>query len=53
MAKLSKANLKPNPFTTYRDPQTGRWLAIPSQKAAVRPAARSHPASECSEGVQY
>jgi len=21
-------NLKANPFTTYRDPQTGRWIVV-------------------------
>ncbi|HEY9622598.1 MAG TPA: hypothetical protein V6C78_19720 [Crinalium sp.] len=20
--------LKPNPFTTYRDPQTGKWMVV-------------------------
>jgi hypothetical protein len=28
MAKLSSQPLKPNPFITRRDPQTGTWLVI-------------------------
>jgi hypothetical protein len=24
----SNRQLKPNPFTTYRDPETGKWLVI-------------------------
>ncbi|HEY9623345.1 MAG TPA: hypothetical protein V6C78_23515 [Crinalium sp.] len=24
----SKKYLRPNPFTTYRDPQTGRWVVV-------------------------
>jgi hypothetical protein len=28
MAKLSSQPLKPNPFITRRDPQTGMWLVI-------------------------
>ncbi|NJL21843.1 MAG: hypothetical protein HC895_15205 [Leptolyngbyaceae cyanobacterium SM1_3_5] len=24
----SKAQLKPNPFLTYRDPATGRWIVV-------------------------
>jgi hypothetical protein len=28
MAKLSSQPLKPNPFITRRDPQTGKWLVI-------------------------
>ncbi|MDJ0707359.1 MAG: hypothetical protein QNJ46_29145 [Leptolyngbyaceae cyanobacterium MO_188.B28] len=30
MAKLSSQPLRPNPFHTYRDPQTGRWLVVKS-----------------------
>ncbi|MGB3694312.1 MAG: hypothetical protein WA865_04150 [Spirulinaceae cyanobacterium] len=26
MAKLSNQPLQPNPFVTYRDPITGKWL---------------------------
>lgn len=28
MAKHSNPNLQPNPFVTYRDPQTGLWVVI-------------------------
>ncbi|MBD2092938.1 hypothetical protein H6F67_24115 [Microcoleus sp. FACHB-1515] len=28
----SKAQLKPNPFTTYRDPATGRWIVVQPTK---------------------
>lgn len=28
MAKLLTDNLQPNPFTTYRDSQTGQWLVV-------------------------
>lgn len=28
MAKLSNEPLQPNPFLTYRDPDTGRWVVI-------------------------
>jgi hypothetical protein len=33
MAKLSSQPLKPNPFITRRDPQTGRWLVIEPDSA--------------------
>ncbi len=28
MAKASEKPLQPNPFNTYRDPQTGMWIVI-------------------------
>jgi len=28
MTKTCSASLKPNPFTTYRDPKTGRWVVV-------------------------
>lgn len=28
MAKSSNPNLQPNPFVTYRDPQTGLWVVV-------------------------
>ncbi len=28
MDKISQKPLKPNPFTTYRDSETGRWLVV-------------------------
>jgi hypothetical protein len=35
MVTPSKKNLKTNPFTTYRDPKTGKWVVVkPSPKAA-------------------
>jgi hypothetical protein len=30
MAKTSEKPLKPNPFNTYRDPETGRWMVVKS-----------------------
>ena len=30
MAKLSSRPLRPNPFHTYRDPETGKWLIVDS-----------------------
>jgi hypothetical protein len=33
MAKLSSQPLKPNPFITRRDPQTGMWLVIETDLA--------------------
>ncbi|MEA5536533.1 hypothetical protein [Crocosphaera sp. XPORK-15E] len=30
MAKTSEQPLQPNPFCTYRDPQTGLWVVIKS-----------------------
>lgn len=35
MAQSSSTPLKPNPFTTERDPQTGQWLVV---KTASRSA---------------
>lgn len=31
MARVSNEPLQPNPFTTYRDPKTGRWIVVKSQ----------------------
>ncbi len=28
MAKVSNEPLQPNPFLTYRDPQTGLWIVV-------------------------
>jgi hypothetical protein len=28
MARVSEAPLNPNPFITYRDPQTGLWVVV-------------------------
>ncbi|MDY6785114.1 MAG: hypothetical protein SW833_21650 [Cyanobacteriota bacterium] len=50
MAKLSTANLKPNPFTTYRDIQTGRWLVGPSPTETAR--SRSHQPLEGNKSAQ-
>lgn len=30
MAQAKDDWLKPNPFTTYRDPKTGRWIVVMS-----------------------
>jgi len=37
LPKASKRELRPNPFTTYRDPETGQWLVIRQmmEKAAI------------------
>jgi hypothetical protein len=34
MAKVSQEPLQPNPFQTYRDPLTGKWLVISHPKEA-------------------
>ena len=34
MAKVCKKPLKNNPFSTYRDPVTGKWVVIKSPKLA-------------------
>ncbi|GFE68750.1 hypothetical protein [Chroococcus sp. FPU101] len=31
MARVSSEPLQPNPFTTYRDPNTGAWIVVKSQ----------------------
>jgi hypothetical protein len=31
--RLPNPALKPNPFTTYRDPETGRWMVVKSAAA--------------------
>jgi len=28
-------NLKPNPFTTYRDPETGVWIVVKSTAGSM------------------
>lgn len=53
MAKLSTANLKPNPFTTYRDLQTGRWLVIPSPSECAPSVARSPQPSPPNEASPF
>lgn len=33
MVKSKEVKLKPNPFTAYRDPITGKWLVVlPAQQ---------------------
>ncbi len=33
MVKSKEVKLKPNPFTAYRDPITGRWMVVlPAQQ---------------------
>lgn len=34
MAKYSNPNLQPNPFVTYRDPQTGLWVVLENANLA-------------------
>jgi hypothetical protein len=31
-----KKQLKVNPFTTYRDPQTGRWVVVKTEYQGVK-----------------
>lgn len=35
MFRSSQRYLKPNPFTTYRDPKTGEWIVIQTDVAQV------------------
>lgn len=28
MSRLTQTSLRTNPFTTYRDPETGRWIVV-------------------------
>ena len=35
--KNSEKSLKPNPFNTYRDPETGRWIVIKDQESSLQP----------------
>ena len=30
--------LRPNPFTTYRDPETGKWIVIKAESKEVEVA---------------
>ncbi|MEB3282058.1 MAG: hypothetical protein VKK42_24375 [Lyngbya sp.] len=32
--KNSEKPLKSNPFTTYRDPETGRWVVVKDQQTS-------------------
>ncbi len=41
MAKASNGYLQPNPFGTYRDPQTGLWLVIPAEVKNCKPEVKS------------
>lgn len=36
MKSYQKTALKTNPFTTYRDPVTGRWTVIKSTPSKVK-----------------
>lgn len=31
----SKGKLRPNPFTTYRDPKTGKWVVVKNMKEEI------------------
>ncbi|WP_413165442.1 hypothetical protein ACL6C3_03660 [Capilliphycus salinus ALCB114379] len=33
--KNSEKPLKSNPFTTYRDPETGRWVVVKDQQTTA------------------
>ena len=35
MAKLSSRPLRPNPFHTYRDPDTGKWVVVESASSEI------------------
>lgn len=47
MAKSSNPNLQPNPFVTYRDPQTGLWVVVHS--AAIAESSTSNHSQEPQE----
>ena len=36
MAKLSSRPLRSNPFHTYRDPETGKWLVVESASSETQ-----------------
>lgn len=36
MARTSNEPLKPNPFLTYRDPETGVWQVIDAYQTAIK-----------------
>ncbi|MGB3612622.1 MAG: hypothetical protein WBA10_02425, partial [Elainellaceae cyanobacterium] len=35
MSRLPQNSLKSNPFTTYRDPETGRWIVVQDNVAYI------------------
>lgn len=45
MARVSSEPLQPNPFTTYRDPNTGAWIVVKSQLNvdSIEPNLKSSP----------
>ena len=36
MAKLCSRPLRPNPFHTYRDPHTGKWVVVESASSETQ-----------------
>ncbi|MEO0408978.1 MAG: hypothetical protein AAF289_16670 [Cyanobacteria bacterium P01_A01_bin.135] len=45
MSRLPQNLLKPNPFTTYRDPHTGRWVVVREQPAYFSQAVAKPPST--------
>ncbi|EAW37035.1 hypothetical protein L8106_21512 [Lyngbya sp. PCC 8106] len=35
--KTCEKPLQTNPFTTYRDPETGRWIVVKEQQCSPQP----------------
>ncbi|WP_155968979.1 hypothetical protein [Kamptonema formosum] len=42
MANSSSKVLRMNPFTTYRDPVTGKWLVVPMGNSGGEPSPARH-----------
>ena len=53
MANLSSRPLRPNPFHTYRDPKTGKWLVVESASSETDyyPAADSLSGMDLTQNV--
>ncbi|HLO48413.1 MAG TPA: hypothetical protein VK211_08340 [Kamptonema sp.] len=41
MMKACDKPLKSNPFTTYRDPQTGKWIVVQQEQNKVADTGKS------------
>jgi hypothetical protein len=41
MSNTSKKPLRQNPYTTYRDPQTGKWIVVVTTEAQPQPSSTS------------
>ncbi len=42
MANNSRKVLRANPFTTYRDPVTGKWVVVPAANSGGDPTLVCH-----------